>query len=206
MYQDRRIGQSLTLLPILGNKPWRPDNSNCFVCVKARLTSAMAERPSPVIFAVFRTDCPARNSRRMSRCLLANVSRSRVVLLGASKPDSFSARLCRTRMGSPAQRLDFISRDLSEQRQHDPGCRIPLGVFWTEKAVDNAPARLYSLLPFAIHPAINVGLWLSLVERFVRVEEVESSNLSSPTTYFAWPKYVPLSSFLRCPTQPPAPH
>jgi hypothetical protein len=108
--------------------------------------------------------------------------------------------------GSPAQRLDFISRDLSEQRQHDPGCRIPLGVFWTEKAVDNAPARLYSLLPFAIHPAINVGLWLSLVERFVRVEEVESSNLSSPTTYFAWPKYVPLSSFLRCPTQPPAPH
>jgi hypothetical protein len=30
---------------------------------------------------------------------------------------------------------------------------------------------------------VNVGLWLSLVERFVRDEEAASSNLASPTTF-----------------------
>jgi hypothetical protein len=54
-------------------------------------------------------------------------------------------------------------------------------VVFKRNTLDNAPSCLYSLLPFAIPPAIDVGLWLSLVERFVRVEEVESSNLSSPT-------------------------
>jgi hypothetical protein len=34
---------------------------------------------------------------------------------------------------------------------------------------------------FAIQPAIDVGLWLSLVERFVRDEEAAGSNPASPT-------------------------
>ena len=54
------------------------------------------------------------------------------------------------------------------------------------KAVDNASACLYSLLPFAIQPAIDVGLWLSLVERFVRDEEAAGSNPASPTTSKRW--------------------
>jgi len=60
----------------------------------------------------------------------------------------------------------------------------PARVF-ERKAVDNPAACLYSLLPFAIQfNAIDVGLWLSLVERFVRDEEAAGSNPASPTTYY----------------------
>jgi hypothetical protein len=43
----------------------------------------------------------------------------------------------------------------------------------------------------------NFGLWLSLVERLVRVEEVESSNLSSPTMFSVTPVTLLLANFWR---------